>query len=191
MRRIELSEAHRKKMNHEEAAVAILHARSPAEAVLLMRRAERESDPWSGHWSFPGGRRDPADQDLLHTALRELQEESGVRLLPSDLAAEFPPRMARRKSGVAIPVTPFLFRTNVQLEAVPDGREAAETAWIPLSLLRDADCHLLDARPRPAANPPVPRREVEPRPALGLHPPSDLRLAPHRSARRVHRQSRE
>src|SRR5215472_6528479 len=49
-------------MRAPEAAVAIVHARgapsgSDAESVLLIRRTERPNDPWSGHWSFPGGRR--------------------------------------------------------------------------------------------------------------------------------------
>ena len=62
------------------AAVAIVRARQPRESVLLIRRSERQEDSWSGHWSFPGGRRDPEDPDLLHTAFRELEEECGIRL---------------------------------------------------------------------------------------------------------------
>jgi len=130
-------------MSESEAAVAIVHARGACESVLLMRRAQRETDSWSGHWSFPGGRRDPLDQDLLHTALRELEEECGVRLTRRDLDAEMEPRRARRRSGAAVPVTPFLFGAAAELAAVPDGREAVETAWIPLSVLRDPGRHLL------------------------------------------------
>jgi len=62
-----------------QAAVAIVSARQPRESVLLIRRSERGDDPRSGHWSFPGGRRDPEDPDLLHTALRELEGECGTR----------------------------------------------------------------------------------------------------------------
>jgi 8-oxo-dGTP pyrophosphatase MutT (NUDIX family) len=130
-------------MSETEAAVAIVHARGNAESVLLMRRSEREGDSWSGHWSFPGGRRDPVDRDLLHTALRELREECGVRLTRRDLDSEMPPRHARRKSGAAVRVTPFLFRVEAELPAVPDGREAVEASWIPLTVLRDPSHHLL------------------------------------------------
>jgi 8-oxo-dGTP diphosphatase len=67
-------------MPEPEAAVAIVQAGSPPGSILLIRRSEREDDSWSGHWSLPGGRRDPDDPDILHTALRELAEECGIEL---------------------------------------------------------------------------------------------------------------
>ena len=63
------------------AAVAIVLAPDP-DAVLLIRRAERAGDPWSGHMALPGGRYEPKDPDLLGTALRETVEEVGVALKP-------------------------------------------------------------------------------------------------------------
>ena len=41
--------------------------------------------------SFPGGRREPKDCDLLHTALRELEEECGIHLARERLEAALPP----------------------------------------------------------------------------------------------------
>jgi hypothetical protein len=40
------------------AAVAIIvrEANDAQPEILLIRRAERSSDPWSGHMAFPGGR---------------------------------------------------------------------------------------------------------------------------------------
>jgi len=130
-------------MTEAEAAVAIVHARGPRESVLLMRRAERETDSWSGHWAFPGGRRDAGDADLLGTALRELEEECAVRLTRRDLEAELPSRYARRKEGAYVLVTPFVFRAEGELAAVPDAFEAAEAVWLPLAVPRDPARHLL------------------------------------------------
>src|SRR5690349_14872094 len=46
------------------AAVAVIIAPSP-DAILLIRRAERVGDPWSGHMALPGGRRGKDDATLL------------------------------------------------------------------------------------------------------------------------------
>jgi len=134
-------------MTEPEAAVAIVHAREPEEAVLLMRRTVRQDDPWSGHWSFPGGRRDPHDLDLLQTALRELEEECGVRLLREDLETALPPRIARRADPPYLLVAPFVLRADRHLPTILDTLEAAEAMWVPLSLLRDPARHALRSVP--------------------------------------------
>jgi 8-oxo-dGTP pyrophosphatase MutT (NUDIX family) len=130
-------------MAEPDAAVAIVHARGASDAVLLIRRAEREADPWSGHWSFPGGRRDPEDGDLLHTALRELQEECGIGLALERLEAVMPPAVARRSAGRFLLVAPFVFRVDTELPLTLDAREAAEALWVPLDELRDPARHAL------------------------------------------------
>ncbi len=126
-----------------DAAVAIVRTRDPDERVLLIRRAEREGDPWSGHWSFPGGRRDRLDPDLLHTALRELEEECGIQLDRDQLEAELPPSLARRRTPPFLVVAPFVFAIDGARPAVLDTREAVEALWLPLSVLRDPACHRL------------------------------------------------
>jgi 8-oxo-dGTP pyrophosphatase MutT (NUDIX family) len=124
-----------------QAAVAIVRARAPEPRILLMRRAEREGDSWSGHWSLPGGRRDEADSDLLDTAIRELREECGVRLQREQMCAALPQAIARRRSGPFLLVAPFVFEVGIELPAVPDAREAAAALWLPLRTLLDPNRH--------------------------------------------------
>lgn len=65
---------------HREAAVALLLRPREQLEILLIKRAERDTDPWSGHMALPGGRREPGDADLVTTAFRETEEETGVPL---------------------------------------------------------------------------------------------------------------
>lgn len=135
-------------MPEPEAAVAIVHAQGPEESVLLIRRTEREEDPWSGHWSFPGGRHDREDRDLLDTALRELAEECGIQLAREQMELALPPTNAGRRLGHQLLVAPFLFRVREVLGTDLDPREAAEALWIPLRWLRDPARHTLLPVPR-------------------------------------------
>ncbi len=125
-----------------------MRTRGEDESILFIRRTEREDDSWSGHWSFPGGRRDPEDADPLHTALRELEEECGIRLGREQMEAALPVVIARRRTGPFLPVAPFVFAVDSQLPTVLDPREAAAAAWIPRSLLCDPSSHCLLSVPR-------------------------------------------
>lgn len=126
---------------HPEAAVAVLLAKHPVESILLIRRATNPADPWSGHWSFPGGRRDDADPDLLTTALRELDEECSIQLDREQLTRELPSSYAGKSVGNTIAVAPYLFEIAEQLQANLNPREADDYVWTPVALLADRSRH--------------------------------------------------
>ena len=79
--------------------------------VVLARRTERVPHH-KGQVCFPGGSRDPGDSDLLATALRESQEELGIRPGDVELSARwsrFPPSRVlhpafRRQDPAGFPV---------------------------------------------------------------------------------------
>jgi 8-oxo-dGTP pyrophosphatase MutT (NUDIX family) len=103
--------------------------------VLFIRRAERASDPWSGHMAFPGGRREPTDEDLRATAVRETLEEVGIDL---DVHGELLGRLDDAIPGSArgimtgLVVRPYVWALREVPALVPNGVEVDELHWAPL-----------------------------------------------------------
>ena len=106
------------------------------DAVLLIRRAEREGDPWSGHIGLPGGRLAPADHNLSDTALRETFEEIGWQLRAEQQLGTLPDVWPRTPLPRLIVVRPFVFAVESRVEFVLSD-EVAEAFWVPLTTLRD------------------------------------------------------
>jgi 8-oxo-dGTP pyrophosphatase MutT (NUDIX family) len=124
-----------------QAAVAILLAPDPVR-LLLIRRAERASDPWSGQLALPGGRREAGDADLLATALRETREEVGLAI---DRAAH---RMTLDDLAPVIPVLPPILVRPFVLESrealLPQvSDEVAAVSWVELDRLIVPDTYRL------------------------------------------------
>jgi 8-oxo-dGTP pyrophosphatase MutT (NUDIX family) len=61
----------------DSAVLLLLHDEGGVEYLLFQVRASTLA-LHSGEIGFPGGRRHPADESLMHTALREVEEEIGV-----------------------------------------------------------------------------------------------------------------
>jgi len=62
------------------ASVAVIVRDRQVPSVLLIRRAERVGDPWSGQVAFPGGKMQEGDRSAKDTAIRETMEEVGIDL---------------------------------------------------------------------------------------------------------------
>ena len=121
------------------AAVAIVLRRTADDVVelLLIKRSEREDDPWSGHVALPGGRYDPTDATLQDTAIRETLEETGIDLARDGLVLGMLDELRPRTPTLpSIIVTPFvaIVRPDVRIET---SDEVASAFWVALAALED------------------------------------------------------
>jgi len=118
------------------AAVALVLAPDGAGELdaLLIRRAEQEGDPWSGHVALPGGRHEPDDPDLFTTACRETHEEVGLDLSRGEYVGQLDDLHPTRGLRPPIVVRPYVFalggRPRLRLSW-----EVAGLLWTPLELL--------------------------------------------------------
>jgi 8-oxo-dGTP pyrophosphatase MutT (NUDIX family) len=121
------------------AAVAlILRPHSDAELeLLLIKRAEYEGDPWSGHIALPGGRREPADRSLEETAMRETMEETAIDLARDGIILGALDDLHPRTPVLPpIVIRPFVAVATPDVAVVPS-EEVALAFWVPLGRFAD------------------------------------------------------
>jgi 8-oxo-dGTP pyrophosphatase MutT (NUDIX family) len=105
--------------------------------VLMIKRAEAEGDPWSGHIALPGGRMEPGDADLSMTALRETWEETGVDVARDGrVLGALDDLMPRSPTLAPIVIRPFVALVRADVAIMPS-HEVAAAFWVPLSVLRE------------------------------------------------------
>jgi 8-oxo-dGTP pyrophosphatase MutT (NUDIX family) len=104
--------------------------------VLLTRRAKHMTTH-SGQVAFPGGKVDPLDKDLRHTALREAHEEVGLSPALVQVLGELP----TYTTGSAFVITPVVALVDPGFEAAPNPSEVAQVFEVPLSFLMNPAHH--------------------------------------------------
>jgi bifunctional NMN adenylyltransferase/nudix hydrolase len=113
--------------------------------VLLIQRAK---DPGQGLWALPGGFVEPRDT-LYQSALRELEEETGLRLLPETLERamrgvavfDHPDRSQR---GRTISHTHHFDLGDRELPDVQGADDAAQARWVPVAELAAMEAQFFD-----------------------------------------------
>ncbi len=141
-----VSDSESEKPPRRAAVATVLRENDGRTEVLFIRRAEHEADPWSGHMAFPGGRHDPGDTDLAHTAVRETLEEVGLDLprLADPLGAlDDLPAIARGRP-VGLVISPFVWGLRGPATLVLN-HEVNEALWSPIDpLLRGERATTID-----------------------------------------------
>ncbi len=122
------------------AAVSVVVIDKSAPKLLLIRRAERAGDPWSGQIAFPGGKSQPEDKGIRGTAVRETSEEVGIDLLGSAEFLGYGEPM-RTHTG-AIEVVPCVFLAKAELN-VRANEEVASYRWLDVGSLLSPDARVV------------------------------------------------
>ena len=115
------------------AAVLLPLFKKEGEYHILFTRRTDQVEHHKGQISFPGGRQDKKDKDLLATALREAQEEMGIEEKDVQILGEL---------DDICTVTDFCVSPFVALIPYPypykiNRQEIAEIIEVPLSVLLD------------------------------------------------------
>lgn len=124
---------------YARAAVAVvLRDVGDGPEFIVIHRAHRRGDPWSGHMALPGGRAQSSDDDLFMTAVRETQEEVGVDLQHGgELLGHLDDlRAIGRGRPLDLIITPFVCALHTPALLTPNRHEVQSAFWLPLVSLR-------------------------------------------------------
>ena len=119
-----------------EAAVLVPIYEKAGEHYILFTKRTDEVEHHKGQISFPGGRRDESDDDLLATALREGYEEVGLRPEVVEIAGKLDQERTITSKFSICPFVAFI-PYPYQFELSSD--EVEQLLEVPLSALLDKD----------------------------------------------------
>ena len=113
----------------QQAAVLVALTDHPQDPQVVLTKRAQHLSTHSGEVSFPGGKWDPEDEHLLHTALRESEEEIGLPPAVVDVLAP----LKARSTGRGIKVTPFVGIVPADIPLTPNPAELDAVFHVPVS----------------------------------------------------------
>ena len=121
-----------------DAAIVIPVYRAADGSLRIVMILRNPGGVHGGQIAFPGGKRDPEDETMLDTALREVREELGLVVPKQDVLAELPMEQTRT---TGYRVFPYLARITVPEQWQIAEREIAELIDVKLSDLMHPGVH--------------------------------------------------
>lgn len=107
------------------------------ESELIFIRRTEYGGVHSGQISFPGGKVEPEDKDIIHTAIRETEEEIGIHRGEIQLCGQLSPLYIPPSHFMVYPFVGYMNGTPL---FKPDPAEVDEVLNIPLAQLLDNSC---------------------------------------------------
>lgn len=121
---------------HQSAVLVALQERPYGLDLILTRRSEHLRNH-AQQICFAGGRRDPGDTSLLHTALRELEEELGVSPKQVEILGKLPSQPVLSR----FMIHPYIGFIAADVVLRPDPNEVSEVVRVPLQRMLDHGSH--------------------------------------------------
>ena len=87
------------------SVLVVIYGESP---TIIMTEKPKSMKYHAGEISFPGGKFDTTDSDLLQTALRETSEELGLDILKNDIIGQLAPVMTLNSGFLILPFVSIL-----------------------------------------------------------------------------------
>ncbi len=115
------------------AAVMVLLYPKDGEYCILLNKRSEQVEHHKGEISFPGGARDPEDRDSLETALRETEEEMGIKRDDITVLGEMDEVATRSQFRVQV----FAGTIEYPYKFSPSAIEIAEVIEFPVPALMD------------------------------------------------------
>ncbi len=112
--------------------MVLLYPKDGDFCVLLNKRSQKV-EHHKGEISFPGGATDPEDRGPLDTALRETEEEMGIRRQDVTVLGEMDEVATRSRFRIRV----FAGAISRPCDFRPSADEIAEIVELPVSALRD------------------------------------------------------
>ena len=121
------------------AAVLILLANLQSDPVIVLTKRAAHLKKHAGQIAFPGGRVDSSDASLIHTALREAEEEIAMPSHLVDIKGFLPDMM----TGTGYRVTPVVglvdaSQSQLASQLVPAPQEVDDVIFAPATKLLDS-----------------------------------------------------
>ncbi|WP_166423150.1 CoA pyrophosphatase [Paraglaciecola sp. 20A4] len=121
------------------AAVLMPMIERRGQLSMLFTLRSRHLKHHAGQVSFPGGKQEPSDNNLLSTALRETHEEIGVHPQCIEVIGNLP--LYRTVSRYE--VVPYVGFVQMPLELTLDTNEVESVFEVPLNFLLDKNNHFI------------------------------------------------
>lgn len=111
------------------SSVLMLIYPSQGEAHTVFIKRQQYEGVHSGQISFPGGKKDPTDRDMQHTALREANEEIGLDISSVRIIGKLSDVFIERSNHLVHPFVGTIAQLN---PLVPDNREVHKIIHVPV-----------------------------------------------------------